>query len=49
MLDKANVAVPGRVVFAAARAGEAPLVTAGRIRRTVTSARPLQLGIEVIF
>jgi hypothetical protein len=38
-----------RVVFAAAAVNEAPLVTAGRIRRTVTSARQLQLGVKVLF
>jgi hypothetical protein len=49
VLNPANFAVPNRVVFAAARPDESPLPTAGRITRTVTSARQLQLGIKVIF
>jgi hypothetical protein len=49
LLNRANFAVPNRVVFAAARADETPLPTAGRITRTVTSARQLQLGIKVTF
>jgi hypothetical protein len=49
LLNRANFAVPNRVVFAAARADEMPLPTAGRISRTVTSARQLQLGIKVTF
>lgn len=49
LLNRANFAVPNRVVFAAARPDETPLPTAGRITRTVTSARQLQLGIKVTF
>jgi hypothetical protein len=49
VLNRANFAVPDRVVFAAARADEQPVVTAGRIRRTVTSARQLQLGVKLLF
>ncbi len=49
VLNRANFAVPDRVVFAAAAEGEAPLATAGRITRTVTSARQLQLGVKVLF
>jgi hypothetical protein len=49
VINRANFAVPNRVVFAAAAANEAPLATAGRITRTVTSARQLQLGIKVMF
>ena len=37
------------VVFAAAAANEAPLATAGRITRTITSARQLQLGVKFLF
>jgi len=37
------------VVFAAAAANEAPLATAGRITRTVTSARQFQLGAKLLF
>ena len=49
LLNRANFAVPNRTVFAAAPADEAPLPTAGRITRTVTSARQLQLDIKVTF
>ena len=49
VLNRANFAVPNRVVFAAARADESPLATAGRITRTITSARQLQLGVKVLF
>jgi hypothetical protein len=49
VLNQPNFAVPDRVVFAAVRADETPLSTAGRITRTVTSARQLQLGVKVSF
>ena len=49
LFNRPNFAVPDRVVFAAARADEAPLATAGRITRTITSARQLQLGVKVSF
>lgn len=49
VFNQPNFAVPDRVVFAAVRADEAPLATAGRITRTVTSARQLQLGIKLSF
>jgi hypothetical protein len=49
LFNRANFAVPNRVVFAAARADEAPLATAGRITRTITSARQFQLGVKVLF
>ena len=49
LLNRANFATPDRVVFAAAAANEAPLATAGRITRTVTSARQLQLGAKLLF
>jgi hypothetical protein len=49
LLDRANFATPDRVVFAAASANEAPLSTAGRITRTVTSSRQVQLGAKVLF
>ena len=49
VFNRANFAVPNRVVFAAARADEAPLATAGRITRTITSARQFQLGVKVVF
>src|SRR5206468_11927157 len=37
LFNRPNFATPDRVVFAAAAANEAPLSTAGRITRTVTS------------
>jgi len=49
LLDRANFATPDRVVFAAAAANEAPLPTAGRITRTVTSSRQVQLGAKILF
>lgn len=49
LLNKANFAVPDRVVFAAATENEQPLATAGRLTRTITSSRQLQLGVKVIF
>jgi hypothetical protein len=49
VFNQPNFAVPDRVVFAAVRADEEPLSTAGRITRTVTSARQLQLGIKLSF
>ena len=49
LLNRANFATPDRVVFAAATANEAPLSTAGRITRTVTSSRQLQLGVKLLF
>jgi len=49
LFDRANFATPDRVVFAAAAPGEAPLSTAGRITRTVTSSRQLQLGAKLLF
>jgi hypothetical protein len=36
-------------VFAAAAANEAPLTTAGRITRTVTSSRQVQLAAKILF
>ncbi len=49
ILNRANFAVPDRTVFAAAAANEAPIATAGRITRTVTSSRQMQLGVKVLF
>jgi hypothetical protein len=49
LLNRPNFATPDRVVFAAAAANEAPLSTAGRITRTVTSSRQVQLGVKVLF
>ena len=49
LLNRPNFAVPDRVVFAASTSGDAPLPTAGRITRTITSARQLQLGVKLLF
>lgn len=49
LLNRANFATPDRVVFAAAAANEAPVTTAGRITRTVTSSRQVQLGAKLLF
>ena len=49
LFNRPNFATPDRVVFAAAAANEAPLSTAGRITRTVTSSRQVQFGAKVIF
>jgi hypothetical protein len=49
LFNRANFATPDRVVFAAASPTEAPLATAGRITRTVTSSRQVQLGAKILF
>lgn len=49
LLNRPNFATPDRIVFAAVTPNEAPLATAGRITRTITSSRQLQLGIKVLF
>ena len=49
LLNRPNFATPDRAVFAAATANEAPLATAGRITRTITSSRQVQLGLKVLF
>lgn len=49
VLNHPNFATPDRVVFAAVAENEAPLATAGRITRTITSARQLQLGVKLLF
>ena len=49
LLNRPNFATPDRVVFAAASATESPLTTAGRITRTVTSSRQIQLGAKILF
>jgi hypothetical protein len=48
LLNTPNFAILYRVVFAAAAANEAPLPTAGRITRTLTSARQMQLGVKFL-
>jgi len=49
LLNRPNFATPDRTVFAAATANEAPLGTAGRITRTITSSRQVQLGAKILF
>src|SRR3989454_2713268 len=49
LLNRPNFATPDRTVFAAAAASEAPLATAGRITRTITSSRQVQLGAKILF
>jgi hypothetical protein len=49
VLNRPNFATPDRIVFAAAAANEAPLSTAGRITRTVTSSRQVQVGVKMLF
>jgi hypothetical protein len=49
LLNRPNFATPDRVVFAAAAANEAPLSTAGRITRTTTSSRQVQVGVKMLF
>jgi hypothetical protein len=49
LLNRANFAVPSGQIFAGVSQTEAPLASAGQIRRTVGSARQLQLGVKVTF
>ena len=49
VFNRANFAIPNRVVFSGAREGEAPLVTAGQITSTVSDARQGQLGLKFKF
>ena len=49
LLNRPNFATPDRVVFAAAGGSEPVLPTAGRITRTVTSSRQVQLGVKLLF
>jgi hypothetical protein len=49
LLNHANFATPTRTVFEGLAANEEPLATAGRVTRTVTTARQLQLGVKVLF
>ncbi|PYQ89735.1 MAG: hypothetical protein DMG03_01810, partial [Acidobacteria bacterium] len=49
LLNRANFATPDRVVFAAASPTETALPTAGRITRTVTSSRQVQLAAKILF
>jgi hypothetical protein len=49
VFNRANFSTPSLVAFAGTADGQAPLPTFGRIRRTATSARQMQLGIRVQF
>jgi hypothetical protein len=49
LLNHANFAAPTRTVFQGLAQNEAPLATAGRVTRTVTTSRQLQLGVKVLF
>jgi outer membrane receptor protein involved in Fe transport len=49
LLNRPNFATPDRTVFAAQSANEAPLATSGRITRTITSSRQVQLGVKMLF
>ncbi len=49
LLNRPNFATPDRVVFDAATEIEAPRATAGRINRTITSSRQVQLGVKLLF
>jgi hypothetical protein len=49
VLNRANFSVPNRQVFAGAAENETPLATAGRVTRTVNTARQIQLGVKLIF
>ena len=49
LLNRPNFSTPDRTVFAAAAANEVPLATAGRITRTITSSRQVQLGAKILF
>jgi hypothetical protein len=49
VLNRANFATPTRPVFAGAAQNEAPLATAGKVVRTVNSARQIQLGAKILF
>ena len=49
VLNRANFAVPSGQIFAGVSQTEAPLSSAGQIRRTVGSARQLQIGVKIVF
>src|SRR5207253_2718346 len=49
LLNRANFAAPSSAVFPGVAAGEAPNVNVGRVTRTVTTSRQLQLGVKVVF
>ncbi len=49
LFNHPNFATPSRTVFSAAVEGESPLPNAGRITRTVTTSRQLQLGVKLLF
>jgi len=49
LLNRPNFATPDRVVFAAASPTETALPTSGRITRTVTASRQVQLAAKILF
>jgi len=48
-LNRANFAPPDRIIFAGTQAEEAPLPSAGRITRTTTDNRQIQVAVKVVF
>ena len=49
LFNRANFGPPALVAFAGTSDSEAPLSTLGRITTTVTSARPIQVGVKAYF
>ena len=49
LLNRTNLSTPSLIAFTGTREGEAPLASFGRIRRTATSARQMQLGVRLVF
>jgi len=48
-LNRVNLGLPQRLVFAGANPSEKPLANAGRVTTTTTSARQMQLGIKMLW
>ena len=53
ILNRANFDAPGNIIFAATGSNdahaEAPLATSGKVTRTATSSRQVQLALKLIF
>jgi hypothetical protein len=49
LLNRANFGPPSLVAFSGSADGEAPLVSFGQIRSTVTSSRQVQVGVRIRF
>jgi hypothetical protein len=47
-LNRANLAVPTRAVFAGAAQNETALPTAGQVTRTANTSRQIQLGVKFL-